>query len=227
MKKREKKTKKFITEYLQQKASGMAAVEGLLIFSALIFILFFFIGFGYFLYQDWLVNNVARDAANRIAQGYAYPETDPVTNYITDGMRSALSPYRYWGGNESTLENKNADRGEKYILWKLKKSTFAVQQGTPEIDIQTVSDSLGQRHVEVSIKAKYRVPAAGFLEYFGIPRDYEFQATGRAVCVDISNYIYSVDTLKQMTSDVAGAGTLTKTIDSLFQSIQKVAKLLR
>jgi len=57
---------------------GALAIEGIIILTILIFFLVFLMGFGFLFYQQWLVVNTANDTAYRIAQSYAYPNTDPV-----------------------------------------------------------------------------------------------------------------------------------------------------
>ena len=77
--------------------------------------------------------------------------------------------------------------------------------------------------MEVEISATYEIPFGGALVYFGIPGTVTYHAVGYGSCVDLSNYIHSVDTLNNLftlvDSKTVGA------IDSIFSMIHKVANL--
>ena len=183
-------------------AEGMEAVEGLLVLTAMTLMLVFFISFGFLFYQQSVVTTAANDAATRIAQSYAYSGADPVMGFISRSMRVSLSPYRYWN---KRLETGRESMAEKYALWYLRKASFALEEGRPEIQVTTVHDGLAQRHVEVSITARYEVPVGGMLHFIGVDRVVEYHATGRAVCLDLSDYIYTVDTVEAFTSQTIGS----------------------
>lgn len=204
----------------------MAAVESVFIMSLMLFIFMYFIAFGFLLYQGWVVQNVADDAATRIAQGYVYPQTDPMINFFDRDMRRAVSPFRYVF-HKKELAEKNSEKGEAYILWCLKNNTFAKAVSEPDIEVETVHDGLAQRHIEVRIEATYKIPLGGFLEYFGGHGEMTYSTVGRAVCVDVSDYIYSVNTVTAISNDVSSAGAVEKTIDSVFKTVVHVIQLLK
>lgn len=57
---------------LRQQENGMEAIEGLLVITLMLFVLFYIWAFGFLMYQNWAVQYVATDTASRIAQTYGY-----------------------------------------------------------------------------------------------------------------------------------------------------------
>ena len=204
------------------KADGMEAVEGVIVLTVMTFLFVFFLSFGFLFYQQSVVLTTANDTASRIAQSYAYGGADPVMGFISKAMRVGLSPYRYWTGK---LENKRSDMGEKFAVWYLKKASFAIPQGEPVVQVRTVHDGLAQRHVEVEITARYELPLGGILTYIGVDKIVEYHAVGRAVCVDLSDYIYSVNTADAFTNQTLGS-KLVGTINSFSGLAQHVHELV-
>lgn len=99
----------------------MEAIEGLLVITLMLFVLFYIWAFGFLMYQNWAVQYVATDTASRIAQTYGYSSSDPITGYISHATRVSLSPYRYKDDEEEKIQDVNANRAEKYARYSLKK----------------------------------------------------------------------------------------------------------
>ena len=110
---------------LRQQENGMEAIEGLLVITLMLFVLFYIWAFGFLMYQNWAVQYVATDTASRIAQTYGYSSSDPITGYISHAARVSLSPYRYKDDEEEKIQDVNANRAEKYARYSLKKAGFA------------------------------------------------------------------------------------------------------
>lgn len=188
---------------LRVQEDGMEAIEGLLVITLTLFVLFFIWGYGFLLFQQFVVIRAADETANKIAQTYAYAETDPITGYISKEVKVALSPSRYQSGK---LQEKNEQRAIKYGKWLVRKGSLATQVGMPVVEAKTVYDGVAQRHVVVNITAEYRIPFGNFLELFGVSGTRVYYATGRAMCTDLSHYINTVDytkTLNYVVSNVA------------------------
>ncbi len=185
-------------------SSGMMVVEAMIILLITITVLVFLMGIGFLFYQQWNVYLIANDAATRIAQNYPYTGTDPVMGYLDSDILSAVSPYRYMFSSKE-LAADNADKGEKYVRWNLSKTSLCKAVSDPVVSVTTEYDSLARRHVEVTIEAEYEIPLGGALEYFGLPGTVTFSATGRAVCIDLMNYVSTVNTMKTMTDATLGS----------------------
>ena len=113
---------------LRVQEDGMEAIEGLLVITLTLFVLFFIWGYGFLLFQQFVVIRAADETANKIAQTYAYAETDPITGYISKEVKVALSPSRYQSGK---LQEKNEQRAIKYGKWLVRKGSLATQVGMP------------------------------------------------------------------------------------------------
>jgi len=175
-------------------------------------------GFGFLFYQQWLVVNTANDTAYRIAQSYAYPNTDPVMGFVNASLKSSLSPYRYIG---SSLKDDNAEKGEKFAEWRLDATSFAYAVSEPEIHVETVYDAFAQRHIVVDIKATYEIPFGGALSFFGLKDTVTYHATGRAMIMDVSDYMYGVNTLNAITGSTLKS-EIIKTVDSILGLINTI-----
>ena len=207
-----------------RREDGMMLVEGMLALLATIMVLICLLGFGFLFYQQWAVCNIANDTATRIAQTYAYTDTDPVMGYINESQIRRKPLLRYYRFGQ--IEKRNADRGEKYARWSLKTSSLASASSAPEIQVETKHDALARRHVEVRIEATYEIPFGGVLELFGIPGTVTYHGLGEAVCVDPSDYINTVDTYKALTDLTFGSKTL-KAINSFSGMVQKIFDLFQ
>ena len=211
------KMKKLLSSW-RRKQDGALAIEGIIILTILIFFLVFLMGFGFLFYQQWHVVNTANDAAYRIAQSYAYPNTDPVMGFVNASLKSSLSPYRYIG---SSLKEDNAEKGEKYAEWRLDATSLAYAVSEPDIHVQTVYDGFAQRHIVVDISAEYEIPFGGALAFFGLDDTVTFHATGRAMLMDVSDYMYSVNSLNAITTSTLKSDIL-KTVDSILGLINTI-----
>lgn len=194
--------KERIKEFLSREDQGAMAVEGVIMMTLMIFLLVFLLSFGFLFYQQWAVAYSANDAATRVAQSYAYPNTDPIMGFINGSMKASLSPYRYIGGK---LKEKNVHKAEVYALWSLNNGSLAYAVEEPEIIVETVYDAFAQRHVVVDITATYEIPFGAALEFFGLDGTVTYHATGRAVCMDPSDYIFSVNTAKALADQTLGS----------------------
>ena len=178
--------------------TGSLMLDGMIAMLITIMLLVFLMSIGFLFYQQWMVSNIANDTATRIAQSYVYPNTDPVIGYVNVDLMDNVSLFRYLGDD---LERENEDKGEKYAAWPLGTSSLAYPVSDPEIEVDVVSDSLARRHVEVTVRAEYEIPLGGALQYFGLDKTMTYEATGYAVCMDLLDYINTVDTIKVLSED--------------------------
>ena len=193
----------------------MATVEAMILLTMAIFILLFFMSFGFLFYQRWTVQHVANDVATRIAQGYAYPKSDPVMGFVNSAMKESLSPYRYIGGG---LSSSAQSRSQEYAAWMLDLSSMAYAKGEPQITAKVVHDALAERHLEVTVRAEYEIPFGGALQYFGLQKELVFEATGYAMITDISDYVCSMNTLYTLSNELFTLKT-TGLIDKILKCI--------
>ena len=86
--------KKWKQSLLHMQEDGMEAIEGLLVITLTLFVLFFIWAYGFLLYQNWAVQYVATDTASRIAQTYAYPYADPFCKQFDSGRAQSVQILR-------------------------------------------------------------------------------------------------------------------------------------
>ena len=213
---------RWYNEKMKQHEDGMAAIEGLFILTFMLFFLMFLLSIGFLLYQQWHVTLIANDTATRIAQSYAYPNTDPVMGYVDGSMKASMSPFRYLTGR---LERKNMIKGTKYADWSLDQLSFAYETGNPQIEIKTVFDDFAQRHVVVNITAEYEIPFGSVLEIFGMEKTVTYHGSGRAMVTDLSDMVYSCNTMKTLTSETLGS-TIVKAVDKVGGLIHSIMDAL-
>lgn len=206
---------------LRLREDGMEAIEGLLVITLMLFVLFYIWSFGFLMYQNWAVQYVANDTASRIAQTYGYCYSDPVTGYISHAARVSLDPYRYKDDADENIEDVNANRAQKYARYCLKRVGFAKEKGV-SVEVKTVKDAFVSRHVEVKVTAQYEIPFGFAMKYFGQSPYREFTATGRAFCRDIQYYIYRNKSLDAM-EDAVGAGVASDVV----KSAEKIVSVIR
>ena len=198
--------------------SGSLMLDGMIAMLITIMLLVFLMSLGFLFYQQWMVSNIANDTATRIAQSYVYPNTDPVIGYVNVDLMDNVSLFRYLGDD---LE----DKGEKYAAWSLGISSLAYPVSDPEIEVDVVSDSLARRHVEVTVRAEYEIPLGGALQYFGLDKTMTYEATGYAVCMDLLDYINTVDTIKVLSEDTISGSKFMNATDSFLGMIDKLKDL--
>ena len=210
-----------IKRLLRGDDSGSLMLDGMISMLITIMVLVFLMSFGFLLYQQWIVTSAANDTATRVAQSYAYPNTDPVMGYLNKDMVATASVFRYVG---NSLAFQNERKGENFAAWSLKRSSLATPVADPQIQVSERYDSLARRHVEVTITAEYEIPLGGALQYFGMDRTITYTATGEAVCIDLLDYLNTVDTFKALTDTTFGSKAL-KAVNSVAKMIHKLADL--
>ena len=207
--------------WLTKEDGGSMMIDGMIAMLFTILILVFLMSIGFLFYQQWIVSQVANDTATRVAQSYVYPNTDPIMGYINVELIDNVSIFRYMG---DTLAEENSEKGEKVAAWALKQSSLAYPVSDPEILVETKYDSLARRHVEVTVTAEYEIPLGGALQYFGLDKTITYTATGEAVCIDILDYVNTVDTFKALTGKTYGSKALGA-VNSIISMVDKLIDL--
>lgn len=207
-----------------RREDGMIMVEGMLALLATIMVLICLLGFGFLFYQQWAVCNIANDTATRIAQTYATPDADPIMGFVNEKMITSIPRFRY--GKSVNLEGRNTTRAQKYARWSLNLSSLASASSAPEIQVEVKHDAMARRHVEVQIEATYQIPFGGALEMFGIPGTVTYRGLGEAVCIDILDYVNTIDTYQALTNKTFGSGILgmVNSVAGMFQKFERACE---
>lgn len=188
-----------LSKMIKKNIKGQLMLESLIVYSVTLFLLFLVLAIFSTLFQRWNLQIIANESATRIAQTYRYMNADTVTGEITKDMISDTREYRYVY-KKTELESAAKRNLSTYALSRISKTTFTKEVTEPKMDIVEYQDSLARRHIKVSITGEYRVPFGTALSYFGYADTTKYTVESYAECVDIIDYINTVDYVDNQTS---------------------------
>ena len=197
--------------------SGEVMLEGLIVYTITVFLLFFLLAIFSVLFQAWNVQTIANETAAKAAATYKLADSDLADPYVNVEQITGISRFRYWFGDDS-LEREAETKSFEYSQDRLQKTTYTKAVKQPEVVVQVKEDTLARRHIEVTITGEYTVPFGEALSYFGFDSIAHYETTASAECLDLIDYIDTVDFAgKQCSLDILGS--------SLVGAINKMMKL--
>lgn len=198
--------------------SGEVMLEGLIVYTITVFLLFFLLAIFSVLFQAWNVQTIANETAAKAAATYKLADSDLADPYVSVDQITGISRFRYWFGDDS-LEREAETKSFEYSQDRLQKTTYTKAVTQPEVAVQVKEDTLARRHIEVTITGEYTVPFGKALSYFGFDSIAHYETTASAECLDLIDYIDTVDFAgKQCSLDILGS--------SLVGAINKMMKLI-
>ena len=198
--------------------SGEVMLEGLIVYTITVFLLFFLLAIFSVLFQAWNVQTIANETAAKAAATYKLAYSDLADPYVSVDQITGISRFRYWFGDDS-LEREAETKSFEYSQDRLQKTTYTKAVTQPEVAVQVKEDTLARRHIEVTITGEYTVPFGEALSYFGFDSIAHYETTASAECLDLIDYIDTVDFAgKQCSLDILGS--------SLVGAINKMMKLI-
>lgn len=196
--------------------SGEVMLEGLIVYTITVFLLFFLLAIFSVLFQAWNVQTIANETAAKAAATYKLADSDLADPYVSVDQITGISRFRYWFGDDS-LEREAETKSFEYSQDRLQKTTYTKAVTQPEVAVQVKEDTLARRHIEVTITGEYTVPFGEALSYFGFDSIAHYETTASAECLDLIDYIDTVDFAgKQCSLDILGS--------SLVGAINKMMK---
>ena len=173
---------------------GAMMLEALIVYGVTVTLLFLVLAIFMLLYQRWNIQTIANETATKIGQNYRYLNagTDEYTGSaksISD--ISKVSPFRYWFSDG--VKNTASNEGSTHAKARLSSTSFVNNEVEPTVTVEIIKDSLARRHVKVTIKGVYRVPLGEIFDFFSLPSNISYETVGYADCVDIINYMNTVD----------------------------------
>jgi hypothetical protein len=191
-------------------------VESMMVFIVTLFVLLFILSVFFLLCQRANIIITANETAARAAQVYGFTMANALTGDVGDsGNLNEVKYYRYFG--ESSLIRPAEERVEAFGVLRLRKTTFAMELQAPVASLAVVDDAMSRRHVEVTITGSYTVPFGGALEYFGLDGHQEYSHTAYADCLDLIDYMNTVDFVDDATSLKWMNNNSIKAIDSILK----------
>lgn len=180
--------------------TGEVMIESVLVMIPTLFVLVFLMSLGFLLYQQWNVQYVADDIANKVSITYTYLEVETLSGTLSKNDIVNRDSYRYFDSNHSKYKTEAGKRGDSYGYDLLRLTSFAPRTEKEDITVDTEEDSFARRHVFVTVKGTYKIPFGEGLEIFGIDSTRTFYATSNAECVDLSDYLSTVTYGKNLES---------------------------
>ena len=136
--------------------SGEVMLEGLIVYTITVFLLFFLLAIFSVLFQAWNVQTIANETAARNAQIYRLESADVVTGYVTEEQLTDMPIYRYLK-NRTELEMAARQKIMDYASNRLIKTTYTKATSDPQIDVEMEKDSIARRHIKVTVTGDYTV----------------------------------------------------------------------
>lgn len=174
---------------------GSIVIEATLVLSTCMFLLFLMISIGMILYRQALVTATANQTASDIAMIYPYLSKEPATGFTAEyDFDSASELYRYMLGLADAHKTENKDKAEWYANALLKKGSLSDSQNGPaQVDVRIEGGNALRRDITVKITETYPLPVAGLFQLFGLPGELEITAVGAAECVDMIDFMDTVN----------------------------------
>ncbi len=200
-----------------QKENGAIMLEGMIIVVLTLFILIWILGVGFLFYQKYLVTAITNDAAKKVAATYYNPESDLIIGYIDASQLPNRDLYRAFSNaaNGNSIDTVALDKADAYINYRLKKTNFVGTVKNVEVEFKLVPDSLLRKHVEIKTRVLFKTPFGEIFNMFGMNRNATYESVGRAECIDIHDYISTVDFAKYQMDTVGAESSLGKMLKSL------------
>lgn len=197
---------------------GALVLEATYIIALAIIILAVFIAYGFFLYQNTMVNYAANQIAEEISQTYKYRYVENGQN-ITVSDITSLGRYRYLG-NGADFQSANVGKAEELLTPRLALTSLAREgSGGVSVELEPKMADLGRMYYTITVTKNYRFLFHDFLNKLaktgGYDRDIgEIKTTVVVDGMDASYYINNVKFAKWATNKLED-NTLDKAITTL------------
>lgn len=203
-----------------KREKGELMIESMIIVILTMFLLLWILAVGFIYYQRNLVTTITNDAAAKIAATYNNVNSDIVMGYMSTENLVERPLYRNFSSGQ--LKDANETKVEAYVRYMIKRTNFLGTIGNPEDDIvvkmDLVMDSPVRKHVVVTTTCTFKTPFGEALELFGMDGTLTYQATGRADCTDVADYIATTD----FAARVAGGKIVKSKVINCLNSLIKV-----
>ncbi|MGM9603115.1 MAG: hypothetical protein ACI3W5_16205 [Faecousia sp.] len=213
------------TKWKTENDRGELMLEALIVYPITMILLFFILAVFSILFQRWNLQTIANESATRMAQTYRFPTADESTGFVSVEDLVEVGAYRYAFQTEE-MQRDVEKRISDYAQWRLAKTTFTKNVTDPVCSAKVIYDSLGRRHVEVEISGEYAVPFGETLAFFGFPGTTTYQVFANAECLDVIDYIHTIDFVEHQTSCKQIKVSFFGLIDSLLSLGTNIANKL-
>ena len=180
-------------------------LEALIVYPLTMFLLFFVLALFSVLFQRWNLQVIANESAMRMAQTYRLSSAEESSGFVTEEQLTDVGAYRYVANViTKEMETSIKERVSSYAKWRLARTTYTKDVTEPQVSVTVVPDTMGRRHLEVTIVGEYAVPFGEALAFFGFNGTITYEVSAYADCLDIVDYIGLVDYVGAQTSFNSG-----------------------
>ena len=200
--------------------SGTVMLEGVFGVFVSIIVMAFLLSFGFYLYQQTMVDIVANEVAEEVVMTYKFKDVDDCSEITLDKVKS-LGRYRYFlfaGQYDSANEQKATTLANV----RLSKTSLAKADSAPKVEIEKVGDDLGRMHYEVTLTQNYEFMMGDILSLVGLSDAETLSTTVYVEAVDVSNYINTVKMTNYGLKKFSGAVPLLNTVNSVIKLMKSV-----
>lgn len=177
-----------------------------------IFVLFFFLSFGFFLYQKTAVGIIANEVAEEAIVTYKLRNVADSESVSSTDV-AGIGKYRYllFGGK---FERKSESKAKTLADTRLTQTEMAKDKGGLSVSVTPVVDDIGRRHYEVTVRNKYSFLLGDLLNIVGQKEVQTVEATVYVESYDVLNYINTVKFTKYGIDKITDEVGALKLIDT-------------
>jgi hypothetical protein len=199
---------------------GEIMIESVLVYIPTLFVIVFLVALGLIYYQQWNVQFVADAVAENVAMSYGYDSLDGTSMVLEEADITGRRTYRYSLGKNKTVKLAK-QLGENYGSRLFRLTNLAKAKENSEIvTVDIVPDSLGRRHVEVSVEGTYQMLFSEGLRVFGFGEQYHYEAVSVADCIDPSALGSTILFTKRGVNIIANDSKILKSINKWMKTIK-------
>lgn len=207
---------------------GTVVLEATYCTVIVIFVLMFLLSFGFFLYQQVMVSIVTNEIAENISRNFKLRDREYDSDVTISDIED-VGRYRYWL-NTKSFEKNHEKQATKYAIKRLSGTSLAqAPKGDSgvTVEIKTVTNDIGRKHYEVTIKQEYKFLLGELLEIFiGQDGTQVIESTAYVESNDVSHYIKTVKNWKYMTNLIKENSKIIGTIDTVISIVETFVEIV-
>ena len=185
-----------------------------------IIIMAFLLSFGFYLYQQTVMDIVANETAEEVGQTYKLRNVNDCSEISLDDV-TGVARYRYLLF-ATQYDKANETKGATLANVRLSKTSLAQSDSAPRVEIEKIGDDIGRMHYEVTLTQEYEFMLGDLLEFMGLQDAETMSTTVYVESVDISNYINTVKMVNYGLDKVTDAVPLLNMVNSVIKMMKSV-----
>ena len=200
--------------------SGVVVLEATFCILVCLLVIFFFLAFGFYVYQRVMFTTVANEVAEEVVQTYKLRYVSDSADMAAEDV-SGIGKYRYllfsWSFNYYA-----ESKAETLATVRLQKTSFANSSGGLEADVETVVDDIGRRHYEVTITQEYGFMLGALFKAIGLEETAKLETTVYVDSFDVLNYVNTVRMTDYLIDKYTGDSSIFSMLNSVIKLIDTV-----